>query len=128
MSVLQAARQSFPNSRIFAIFQPHRYSRVQRLFDDFSRSFNVANTVLVPPIYPAGEKALEGISNEALAGRIHHFGHRDVRVMSSLEDCTQLLMKELQPNDVVITLGAGNVNQVCSSLTDRLESSTAHSS
>ena len=120
IATLQAARQSFPAARIFAIFQPHRFTRVQRLFDDFCRAFNFANTVFIPPVYAAGESPIEDINNQKLADRIHHFGHRDTRPMESLEQCCTVLLEELQPSDIVITLGAGNVNQICQQLVDTL--------
>ena len=86
----------------------------------FAERFHSANTVFIPPVYAAGESPIEDINNQKLADRIHHFGHRDTRPMVSLEQCCTVLLEELQPSDIVITLGAGNVNQICQQLVDTL--------
>jgi UDP-N-acetylmuramate--alanine ligase len=119
-ATLAAARNVWPRQRIHAVFQPHRYSRVQSLLSDFARCFNAANSVLVCPIYRAGESPIEGLDQERIAEEILHHGHRSVTAVGGLEQATELLAAQVGPGDVVITLGAGDVNRVCVDLPERL--------
>lgn len=121
-ATLSAAECAWPDRRIIAIFQPHRYTRVRDLWDDFCGSFNRASQVWVSPVYAAGEKAITGVDHRALADQMRHRGHRSTRALDSLDEIVEALAGEVQPGDVVITLGAGNINQVCRGLLDRLES------
>ena len=119
-ATLNATARAWPNRRIVAICQPHRYTRVQEQFAHFCRCFHQANLLFVTPIYRAGEKAIEGINHHALAQGISNHGHRSVMVGESLEEICALVIENIQEGDVVITLGAGNVNQICYWLKDRL--------
>jgi len=112
-ATLQAARQCWPDRRIIAIFQPHRYTRVQDLFEDFCRSFNDANHVVVCPVYRAGEQPIDGIDQYGIAKAIKDFGHRSAYSVESLENALEHIQKYILPGDVIITLGAGNVNVLC---------------
>ena len=115
-ATLQAAANAWMGHRVVAVFQPHRFTRVRDLFDDFVRSFNHATEVIVCPVYRAGEQPIEGLDHHKLAqGMIEH-GHRGVTVVDSLEQATACLSENRQPGDIVITLGAGNVNEVCTTL------------
>ncbi len=113
-ATLQAARAAFPveDHRIVAVFQPHRYSRTRDLFDEFALAFNQTDLLYVTSIYRAGEQPIEGVSAELLAQAIESHGHQDVRYVDDLEDLPGLLSAELREGDVVITLGAGNINQI----------------
>jgi UDP-N-acetylmuramate--alanine ligase len=120
-ATLLAARQCWPNRRIIAVFQPHRYSRVRDLFEDFCRSFNDANHVVVCPVYRAGEAPIENIDQSSLALCIKDFGHRSVYYVDSLDQAIEHIQKYMLPGDVIITLGAGNVNSICEQIGAQLD-------
>ncbi len=111
MATLEAARRAF-SQRVLVAFQPHRYTRTQHLFDDFTRAFNKADVVLVTDIYPAGEKPIEGVTAERLARAIADHGHHAVRYVSDRADVAAELAREARPGDVVIALGAGDINKL----------------
>jgi UDP-N-acetylmuramate--alanine ligase len=119
-ATLHAAEEAFPERRVIAVFQPHRYSRVQELWTEFCTAFNRAAKVLVCPIYQAGEKPIEGIHHHRIASDMRDRGHRGTVVVDSLDDAQSWLATNVEPGDVVITLGAGNVNQVCDALAQHL--------
>ncbi len=115
-ATLEAAANAWSGRRVTAIFQPHRYTRVRDLFDDFVRCFNHATEVIVCPVYRAGEVPIEGLDHHRLAQGIIEHGHRGVHTVESLEEAAALAAKDRRAGDVVITLGAGDVNRVCSDL------------
>ena len=103
------------------LFQPHRYSRLADLFEDFARSFLDADCVFVSDVYAAGEEAIEGVDAEHLAQAIAQRGHRSVRAIGNLDDAVDDLADEVQEGDVFLTLGAGNVWRTGEALLERLE-------
>ncbi len=107
-AVLKAARESC-TGRVLAIVQPHRYTRLRDLFDDFSAAFNDADTVAVAPVYPAGEDPIEGINSQALVGRIRAGGHRDARAIDGPDQIAPMVRELAKPGDFVVFLGAGNI-------------------
>lgn len=109
-AVLKAARSSV-KGKLIAIAQPHRYSRVHDLFNEFATCFNDADTIMVAPIYPAGEDPIEGVDSAALVERIKTAGHRDARLISSPDEIAALIAKIAHPGDCVVFLGAGNITQ-----------------
>jgi UDP-N-acetylmuramate--alanine ligase len=109
-AVLRAARDSSAG-RVIAIAQPHRFTRLRDLFDDFSACFNDADTVMVAPVYPAGEDPIEGITSEALTARIRAGGHRDARFIVGPEAIAPAVRELARPGDFVVFLGAGNITQ-----------------
>jgi UDP-N-acetylmuramate--alanine ligase len=109
-AVLRAAREAC-QGRIVAIAQPHRFTRLRDLFDDFASCFNDADTVLMAPVYTAGEDPIEGITSEALVSRMRAGGHRDARVIDGQGAVAPLMREMLQPGDFVVFLGAGNITQ-----------------
>jgi UDP-N-acetylmuramate--alanine ligase len=119
-ATLQATANAWRGQRVVAVFQPHRFTRVRDLFSEFVRSFNHAVQVVVCPIYPAGEQPIEGIDHHRLAQGITEHGHRGVQTVESLDEATALLAARHQPGDVIITLGAGDVNRVCTDLKEVL--------
>ena len=121
-ATLEAAEAAWPDRRIVAVFQPHRYSRVHGLWDDFCGSFNRASEVLVCPVYAAGEDAIEGVTHQAITEAMRHRGHRGAQAVDGLDEALEWLVANARPGDVVITLGAGPVNQVCGGLLYRLRS------
>jgi UDP-N-acetylmuramate--alanine ligase len=112
-ATLDGAVAGFPERRIIAVFQPHRYSRVKDLQADFCRCFNRADHVIVVPVYAAGETPIEGVDHHSLLDGIKRHGHRSAVAVESLEEAVQHIRKELSEKDLVVTLGAGNVNQIC---------------
>ncbi len=120
-ATLGAASQAWPDRRIVAVFQPHRYTRVRDLMDEFQRAFNSADEVVVCPVYRAGEKPIEGVDHDRIAAGMVDHGHRGVTKVDSLEEATAHLVDVTQPGDVVITLGAGDVAKVCQGLADGID-------
>jgi UDP-N-acetylmuramate--alanine ligase len=114
-ATLATAKEAF-GRRTVVVFQPHRYSRVQALFDEFCRAFHQADLVLVTEIYPAGEDPISGVTGKSLADGIKEHGHRVVRFVPEVDDVPAVLIEELVDGDLVMTLGAGNVT----ALSDRI--------
>ena len=121
---LAAARAAF-GARTVAVFQPHRYTRVRDLHDEFCRAFAGADVVVVTDIYPAGEEAIPGVGGEALAGGIRGAGHPDVRYLGALDDVASRLAPELRAGDVVLTLGAGSIARLPDLLEEALRERVA---
>ena len=124
-ATLAAAAEGFEGRRIVAVFQPHRYTRVADLLEQFCQSFNAASHVVVCPIYAAGEKPIEGVDAARIVRGLADHGHRSVLGVTDLESATEHLVGYVRPGDIVITLGAGDVNRVCGMLADRLRARTA---
>ena len=110
-ATLETARQC-GFRRIVVLFQPHRYTRTQLLMEEFARSFHQADAVFVTDIYAASEQEIEGVTAEALVGRIQEFGHRSVHYAGPLDDAVEQVAREAQAGDVILTLGAGSVSRV----------------
>jgi UDP-N-acetylmuramate--alanine ligase len=94
------------------VFQPHRYTRTQALFEDFTRAFYESDLLIVLPIYAAGEEKIAGVEGFALFEEIQRHGHKDVIYAESLEAAVSHLKEVLTPNDIMLTLGAGDVWKV----------------
>ena len=94
-----------------AIAQPHRFTRLRDLFDDFASCFNDADTVFIAPVYAAGEEPIEGVSAETLVSQIRAGGHRDARLLDGPEAIAPAIQSLVQPGDFVVFLGAGNITQ-----------------
>jgi len=124
-SVLKAARQSTRRD-VIAVVQPHRYSRLHDLFDDFSACFNDADTVLVAPVYAAGEQPIEGVNNAELVTRMLNRGHRDARVLDGPEKLAAIIAERAEKGDYVVLLGAGNITQWAASLPGEVAQITGH--
>jgi UDP-N-acetylmuramate--alanine ligase len=108
-ATLDAAQRGF-DRRVVVAFQPHRYTRTKLLFEEFTRAFNKADLVLVTDVYPAGEKPIEGATGEALAEAIRAHGHHHVRFVRDKKRVAEALHEVVQPGDIVIALGAGDIN------------------
>jgi UDP-N-acetylmuramate--alanine ligase len=118
-AVLSAARDAW-DRRTIVCFQPHRYSRSKLLKEEFGRAFYQADSVFVLPIYAAGEAPIAGVSSEDLATSIIEHGHKEVHTIGNLEEATDTLAAVVQPGDLVLTLGAGDVWKVARDLAERL--------
>jgi UDP-N-acetylmuramate--alanine ligase len=110
-ATLATLAECFPGRRKLVAFQPHRYSRTQDLFEEFARSFNQADLLFLADVYGAGEPAIEGVDSQSLAEAIRARGHRGVEYVGPMMDLAERVAAALAPGDVVLTLGAGNVNQ-----------------
>ncbi len=108
-ATLKAIRQCWPDERLVVVFQPHRYSRTSALFDDFTRAFYQADSLVVLPIYPAGEAPINGVTGKTLYEGIRLHGHKDVVFQGGLEPALSYLKGVLKQGDILLTLGAGDV-------------------
>jgi len=108
-TTLAALREIYPENKITVVFQPHRYSRTRDLFDEFIKSFYQSDSLVLLPIYAAGEKEIPDLSNISLAEAISAHGHREVLAFDSMENAADHVLSSIKPGDVVLTLGAGNV-------------------
>ena len=119
-AVLKAARQAC-EGRVIAVHQPHRYSRLSNLFDDFCGCFNEADVVAIAEIFAAGEEPIEGASRDDLvAGLIRH-GHRHARALMNEDDLERLVREQARPGDMVVCLGAGTISTWANGLPERLQ-------
>ncbi len=109
-AVLKAARAS-TQGKVIAIVQPHRYTRLQALFDQFCTCFNDADHVIVAPVYPAGEQPIPGVDRDALVSGMRSRGHRDVQPLGGPEELAGKIAALAKKGDYVICLGAGNITQ-----------------
>jgi len=111
-TTLQAAKEAWPDRRMVVVFQPHRYSRTRALFDEFTRSFYQSDVLLVLPIYSAGEKVIEGVDSSSMCDGIRQHGHKEVICKETIASAVAGLKDILVPEDVLLTLGAGDVWKV----------------
>jgi UDP-N-acetylmuramate--alanine ligase len=111
-TTLQAAKEAWPDRRMVVVFQPHRYSRTRALFDDFTRSFYQSDVLLVLPIYSAGEKVIEGVDSSSMCDGIRQHGHKEVICKDTIASAVAGLKDILVPEDILLTLGAGDVWKV----------------
>ena len=119
-AVLRAARQS-TKGRVIAVHQPHRYSRLASLFEDFCSCFNEADVVGIAEVYAAGEEPIAGASrDELVAGLIRH-GHRQARALLCEDDLERLVREKANPGDMVVCLGAGTISAWANGLPKRLQ-------
>ncbi|MCE7999384.1 MAG: UDP-N-acetylmuramate--L-alanine ligase [Rhodobiaceae bacterium] len=119
-AVLQAAR-SASDGRIIAVVQPHRYTRLRDLFDEFCSCFNDADTVIVSPVFEAGEKPIAGINRDTMVQGLQERGHKHALALESAEALPGVIAELAQPGDMVVCLGAGNITQWANALPDDLK-------
>jgi UDP-N-acetylmuramate--alanine ligase len=108
-ATLEAAQNGF-RRRVVVAFQPHRYSRTQALFNEFTRAFNKADVLFVTEVYPAGEAPIAGATGQALTESIRAHGHRAAFYVADKKKVGAALLEAVQPGDIVIALGAGDIN------------------
>jgi UDP-N-acetylmuramate--alanine ligase len=120
-AVLRAAREAC-KGRVIAVHQPHRYSRLSSLFEEFASCFNDADSIFLAPVYAAGEDPIEGVNSEALISRIKSGGHRDARFLPSQELLPEMVAEIAKPGDFVVLLGAGSITYWAAALPQQLES------
>ncbi len=108
-ATIHAARKGWPERRLVVVFQPHLYSRTQQLYEDFGLSFFDAEVLVVTDIYPAREKPIEGVTGKLIADTARDFGHKDVNYVADKNELPAKLVEIVQPGDLVITMGAGDI-------------------
>jgi UDP-N-acetylmuramate--alanine ligase len=114
-ATLEAAR-GCGYKRLLVLFQPHRYSRTQFLWEDFRRSFNEADILVMTEIYAAGEAPSEGITGERLAEAVSTAGHKNVVFTSTMQAGVEFMLREARPGDAVLAIGAGSIGRVLDQL------------
>ncbi|WP_185985043.1 UDP-N-acetylmuramate--L-alanine ligase [Aureimonas mangrovi] len=119
-AVLSAAR-SAAKGRVIAVVQPHRYTRLQSLFAEFAACFNDADTVILAPVYAAGEEPIEFVNSEMLVERLKLGGHRDARLIEGQEELAPLVHRIAEADDMVVCLGAGSITQWAYALPKELD-------
>ncbi|MFD2175032.1 UDP-N-acetylmuramate--L-alanine ligase [Rhodobacter lacus] len=122
-AVLKAARQAVsgtPGARVIAAHQPHRYTRLSNLFDDFCTCFNEADVVAIAEVYAAGEDPIPGASRDDLVSGLIRHGHRHARAILNEEDLARLVKEQARPGDIVVCLGAGTISTWAQALPARL--------
>jgi UDP-N-acetylmuramate--alanine ligase len=119
-AVLKAARQA-TKGRVIAVHQPHRYTRLHSLFEDFCTCFNEADVVAIAEVYAAGEEPIEGATRDDLVAGLVAHGHRHARAILSEDDLERLVREQAHPGDMVVCLGAGTISAWAHGLPKRLE-------
>ena len=114
-ATLEAARGCKFN-RLLVLFQPHRFTRTQHLWDDFTKAFNQADILVLTDIYAASENPIPGVTSEALAAAIREAGHKNVHYFRSMQAGIEFLLHAAQPGDAIMTIGAGNVSRASNEL------------
>ena len=119
MATLKAARTGWER-RIIAVFQPHRYTRTQALFQEFLTAFYDADVLILTDIYPAGEDPIPGVEARALFEGIREHGHKDVTFLGNKKEIVDHLLRIVRSGDLVVTLGAGDIWQIADELVRKL--------
>lgn len=123
-TVLKTARTA-TKGRVIAVMQPHRFTRLRDLFDQFSTCFNEADAVIIADVYAAGESPIENIDREHFVENVKKHGHRDVAALTSKDDLARIIGEIAKPGDYVVCLGAGDITYWAYDLPAQLENATA---
>ncbi|MGN6496858.1 MAG: glutamate ligase domain-containing protein, partial [Tsuneonella sp.] len=118
-AVLSAAREAAGN-RVIAVVQPHRFTRLRDLMTDFQTAFNDADVVHVAPVYPAGEDPIDGVDATALVGGLRARGHRAATAVAGPDELAQVLADSIEPGDLVVCLGAGDITRWAAGLAEAI--------
>ena len=119
-ATIAAARNGWPNRRLVVVFQPHRYTRTRDLFDDFAQVLSTVDALVLLEVYSAGESPIVQADGRSLARGIRTRGHVDPVFVETVDEVAAVLSEMIQDGDLVITMGAGNVGSLASSLPDQL--------
>ncbi|WGM46544.1 UDP-N-acetylmuramate--L-alanine ligase [Brevundimonas sp. NIBR10] len=120
VAVLKAARQ-VTEGRVIAVMQPHRYTRLRDLMEEFSTSFSDADQVIIADVYPAGEAPIEGVDKQALVEGVRRYGHRNVSALENVTSLPRVIAEAATAGDVVVLLGAGDITSWAYALPAQLE-------
>ena len=116
-AVLSAARDA-ASGRVVAVVQPHRYTRLRDLLEDFQGAFGDADLVYAAPVYSAGEDPIAGVDEHALVSGLKARGHRHAQAVEGYDDLARQLAGELQAGDLMVCMGAGDITRWAASLAD----------
>ena len=119
-AVLKAARANVIG-KVIAVVQPHRYSRLSDLFEEFCTCFNDADAVIVADVYAAGEIPIKKVNKESLVEGLRHHGHRAVEALPAPQHLADMVAKIATPGDMVVCMGAGNITEWAAELPNQLE-------
>ena len=119
-ATLEALQQAWPERRSVVVFQPHRYSRTRDLFEDFVQVLSTVDVLILLDIYTAGEDVITGADSRAVSRAIRMRGQVNPVFVENQEDLAKILAGLVRPNDVVLTMGAGNVGQIAAQLPQQL--------
>lgn len=117
-ALIETARHTCPTSKIYALMQPHKYSRLRDLFEDFSHAFKGVDEVLLAPVYSAGEQPIEGINTLTLAKKVIENGIANTRTVASVEEAARYLEQRVGHGDIILCIGAGDITQWAYQLPD----------
>jgi UDP-N-acetylmuramate--alanine ligase len=120
-ATLSGARANFPNRRIVAAFQPHRFTRTRDHLAEFAKAFHDADSIAICDIFAAGEKPIDGVTSQALVKLCQDAGHTGVAYVAKREDLARWLDEHAKDGDLVITLGAGNIQLTCNEVIELFE-------
>lgn len=123
-AALAAAREAV-RGRVIAVVQPHRFTRLRDHMEDFQSAFNDADVVYAAPVYAAGEQPIDGVDSEALVEGLKERGHRSAHLISGPEDLADTLTASLEPGDMVVCLGAGDITKWAAGLADAIKTRRA---
>lgn len=122
-ATLNAANQGWPDRRVVAVFQPHLYSRTQDLYKEFGLSFFDAEVMVITDVYPSREAPIEGVSGKLVADTAEKYGHRNVVYVADKTNIPTTLSEIVEPGDIVITMGAGDIYKFGEAFITKLENS-----
>jgi UDP-N-acetylmuramate--alanine ligase len=120
-ATLDAAKRGFTR-RLVVVFQPHRYTRLSLLMKSFATAFNQADVLVLNEVYPAGEPPIPGATGKALFDEIKQYGHKNVHFEPNIKKIPALVRKLAEPQDLILVLGAGNINRTVPEIISLLES------
>ncbi len=121
-ATLQAANAGWPDRRVVAVFQPHLYSRTQELYKEFGLSFFDAEVMVITDVYPSREKPIEGVTGKLIADTAEKYGHRNVVYVEDKNAVSDKLKEIIEPGDIIITMGAGDIYKSGDTFVDEIES------
>jgi len=124
-ATLEALRQAWPDRRSVVVFQPHRYTRTRDLFEDFVQVLSTVDVLILMDVYAAGETAIPGADGRALSRAIRVRGQVDPVFVENWEELPQILAGIVLADDVILTMGAGNVGQIAAQLPQLLAATLA---
>ena len=116
-----AATRNLKFNRLIAVFQPHRYTRTKLLLDEFGRCFDLADYVIITDIYPASEPSLEGVSGRLVYDKIKEYTPDKQIFFLPKEEIVAHILECIRPDDLVVTLGAGDIVKICDELVERIK-------
>jgi UDP-N-acetylmuramate--alanine ligase len=121
LATLSAAKNGSGGKRTVVVFQPHRFSRTNELMNEFALAFNNADVLFVLDIYAASESPIEGVTAEVLTENIRRYGHKNAQYIGDIDVAAEKIIPFLQPNDLVITLGAGSITRLSEEILEKLK-------